>query len=317
MYFEVLRAGINTTIQDDGRKNLYHIGITSSGSIDKKNYKLSNIILKNEINSPAIEFAFQGPHLKMKNGRCFFCITGSVDFQLIRNNGLVEKGYGYKIYNLEEEDEIDIRSTKSSVYGYLNVKNGFNFEKVWGSYSINTKANIGPNEGKKFSANQKIYLNRNLDKDPKIIQLRYLNNKINKVRIIKGTNFDYFSDKAKKIFFSDPFIISNEIDRMGIRLTGPNLENVVSSNIKSEGLVKGTIQVTSDGNPIIMLADHGSIGGYPKIGTVISADLDGLAQLTPKSEVYFEEVSLEEAEELYKKQIKELNKYIYTINEFN
>jgi biotin-dependent carboxylase-like uncharacterized protein len=253
----------------------------------------------------------------MKNGRCFICITGSVDFQLIRNNGLVEKGYGYKIYNLEEEDEIDIRSTKSSVYGYLNVKNGFNFEKVWGSYSINTKANIGPNEGKKFSTNQKIYLNRTLDKDPKIIQLRYLNNKINKVRIIKGTNFDYFSDKAKKIFFSNPFIISNEIDRMGIRLTGPNLENVVSSNIKSEGLVKGTIQVTSDGNPIIMLADHGSIGGYPKIGTVISADLDGLAQLTPKSEVYFEEVSLEEAEELYKKQIKELNKYIYTINEFN
>ena len=317
MYFEVLRAGINTTIQDDGRKNLYHIGVTSSGAIDKKNYKLSNIILKNEINNPAIEFAFQGPHLKMKNGRCFFCITGSVDFQLIRNNGLVEKGYGYKIYNLEEEDEIDIRSTKSSVYGYLNVKNGFNFEKVWGSYSINTKANIGPNEGKKFSANQKIYLNRTLDKDPKIIQLRYLNYKINKVRIIKGTNFDYFSDKAKKIFFSDPFIISNEIDRMGIRLTGPNLENVVSSNIKSEGLVKGTIQVTSDGNPIIMLADQGSIGGYPKIGTVISADLDGLAQLTPKSEVYFEEVSLEEAEELYKKQIKELNKYIYTINEFN
>jgi len=317
MYFEVLRAGINTTIQDDGRKNLYHIGVTSSGAIDKKNYKLSNIILKNEINNPAIEFAFQGPHLKMKNGRCFICITGSVVFQLIRNNGLVEKGYGYKIYNLEEEDEIDIRSTKSSVYGYLNVKNGFNFEKVWGSYSINTKANIGPNEGKKFSTNQKIYLNRTLDKDPKIIQLRYLNYKINKVRIIKGTNFDYFSDKAKKIFFSNPFIISNEIDRMGIRLTGLNLENVVSSNIKSEGLVKGTIQVTSDGNPIIMLADHGSIGGYPKIGTVISADLDGLAQLTPKSEVYFEEVSLEEAEELYKKQIKELNKYIYTINEFN
>jgi biotin-dependent carboxylase-like uncharacterized protein len=317
MYFEVLRAGINTTIQDDGRKNLYHIGVTSSGAIDKKNYKLSNIILKNEINNPAIEFAFQGPHLKMKNGRCFICITGSVDFQLIRNNGLVEKGYGYKIYNLEEEDEIDIRSTKSSVYGYLKCQKWFYFEKVWGSYSINTKANIGPNEGKKFSTNQKIYLNRTLDKDPKIIQLRYLNNKINKVRIIKGTNFDYFSDKAKKIFFSNPFIISNEIDRMGIRLTGPNLENVVSSNIKSEGLVKGTIQVTSDGNPIIMLADHGSIGGYPKIGTVISADLDGLAQLTPKSEVYFEEVSLEEAEELYKKQIKELNKYIYTINEFN
>lgn len=317
MYFEVLRAGINTTIQDEGRKNLYHIGVTSSGAIDKKNYKLSNIILKNEINNPAIEFAFQGPHLKIKNGRCFICITGSVDFEIIKNSGVIEKGYCYKIYNLEEEDEIDIRSTKSSVYGYLNVKNGFKFEKVWGSYSINTKANIGPNDGKKFSTNQKIYLNEYLDEDLKIIQLRYSNIKINKIRIIKGTNFDYFSDKAKKVFFSEPFIVSNEIDRMGIRLKGPHLENIVSSNIKSEGLVKGTIQVTSDGNPIIMLADHGSIGGYPKIGTVISADLDDLAQLTPQSEVYFEEVTLEEAEELYKKQLKELKKYFNTINEFN
>ena len=317
MYFEVLRAGINTTIQDDGRKNLYHIGVTSSGAIDKKNYKLSNIILKNEINNPAIEFAFQGPHLKMKAGRCSICITGNVDFEIIKNSGVIEKGYCYKIYNLEEEDEIDVRSTKSSVYGYLNVKNGFKFEKVWGSYSINTKANIGPNDGKKFLANQKIYLNEYLDEDLKIIQLRYSNIKINKIRIIKGTNFDYFSDKAKKVFFSEPFIISNEIDRMGIRLKGPHLENIVSSNIKSEGLVKGTIQVTSDGNPIIMLADHGSIGGYPKIGTVISADLDDLAQLTPQSEVYFEEVTLEEAEELYKKQLKELKKYFNTINEFN
>src|SRR5210317_1228404 len=316
-FFEILRAGINTTIQDKGRNNLYHLGVTMSGAVDQKNFKLYNLILNNLIDEPVVEFAFQGPLLKLHNGKIGVCITGDVIFDIIRNNDLIEQGQCYQNYIINDGDQLDIKSTKNSLYGYLSVKNGFEVEKIWGSSSINIKANIGPNEGKKFSINQKIYLNKTLDKDAKIIQLRYLNNKINKVRIIKGTNFDYFSDKAKKIFFSNPFIISNEIDRMGIRLTGPNLENVVSSNIKSEGLVKGKIKVTKDGNPIIMLADHGSIGGYPKIGTVISADLDGLAQLTPKSEVYFEEVSLEEAEELYKKQIKELNKYIYTINEFN
>ena len=104
---------------------------------------------------------------------------------------------------------------------------------------------------------------------------------------------------------------------MGVRLSGPELENIVNTNIKSEGIIKGTIQVPADGNPIIMLADHGTIGGYPKIATVISADLDNLAQLMPNSEVTFKEVNLEEAEELYKKYLNEIDKYAEILNEFN
>ena len=87
---------------------------------------------------------------------------------------------------------------------------------------------------------------------------------------------------------------------MGMRLEGQILENIVSTNIKSEGLVKGVVQVPSDGNPIIMFADHGTIGGYPKIANVISADFDKLAQMTPGNTIKFKEVNLEEAEKLFK-----------------
>ena len=96
---------------------------------------------------------------------------------------------------------------------------------------------------------------------------------------MKGTNFDYFSDEGKKIFFEKEFIVSKLSDRMGMRLEGPKIENIVNTNIKSEGLVKGVIQVPADGNPIIMLSDHGTVGGYPKIGVVASVDYDRLVQI--------------------------------------
>ena len=118
--------------------------------------------------------------------------------------------------------------------------------------------------------------------------------------IIKGTNFNYFSDEGKNIFFDKEFVVSKLSDRMGMRLDGPKIENIVDTNIKSEGLIKGVIQVPADGNPIIMLSDHGTIGGYPKIGVVISADYDKLVQLTPGSKIKFQEVELSSAETLFK-----------------
>ena len=131
-------------------------------------------------------------------------------------------------------------------------------------------------------------------------RLDYINTKIEKIRVIKGTNFDYFSDKGKKIFFEKEFTVSKLSDRMGMRLEGTKIENITDANIKSEGLIKGVIQVPADGNPIIMLSDHGTIGGYPKIGVVISADYDKLVQLTPGSKIKFQEVNLASAESLFK-----------------
>ena len=196
----------------------------------------------------------------------------------------------------------------------LAVNGGFDLEKTWGSYSINTKANIGPNDGKKYSLNDKIFIKKIDIKSPINKKINYDYSTDNIIRIIKGTNFDYFSKDAIDKFFNEDFLITNLVDRMGIRLKGPKLENIKNTNIKSEGLVRGVIQVPADGNPIIMLSDHGTVGGYPKIGVVIAADLDLVGQLTPGTKINFKEVSLEEAQNIFKAYTEDTNKYLNECN---
>ena len=313
-YFEILRPGINTTIQDGGRNNLYHIGITVSGAIDQRNYKIANRLVNNHLDEAVVEFAYQGPLLKLTNGNIKFAITGNISFEIIRNNSQVEVGKCYESYLLNDGEQIDIISSKKSVYGYLSVSGGFQLEKVWNSYSINTKAQIGPNNGKKYSKDEILNIKESNIKNIKAKRINYDYFFNNIVRVIKGTNFDYFSNQAKNIFFSDSYSVTRLADRMGMRLDGPYLENIINTNIKSEGLVKGVIQVPADGKPIILLADHGTIGGYPKIATVISADLDKVAQFIPGTIIKFKEVNLEEAEKLFKDYIDETNRYLNELN---
>ena len=296
-YFEVIRAGINTTFQDNGRKNLNHIGIPASGAIDKRNYKLVNKILNNDINHPALEFAYQGPKLIYYGEPISIAVTGDVNFKLIRKN-IETEGKCYESITIENNDEIDLISTNKSVYGYFSVTAKFQIDYQWKSCSTNTKANIGANNGKKLENSQKLHV---LDiKEISKRSINYINTRIENIRVIRGTNFDYFSKEAQQNFFNEEFNVTKLSDRMGMRLEGKKLENVVNTNIKSEGLVKGVIQVPANGNPIIMLSDHGTIGGYPKIATVISADFDKLAQLPPGSKIKFKEVNLTDAETIFK-----------------
>ena len=297
-YFKVVRAGINTTFQDQGRKNLYHIGIPFSGAMDSRNYLLANKLVGNKLESPVIEFAYQGPLLKYFGKKINIAVTGDVYFLIKRGSNHIE-GKCYQTISLENGDEVDIVSTNKSVYGYLAISAELDLKYQWSSCSTNTKANIGANDGKKLEINQEINIlkiNENINQK----KLNYVNIKIENIRVIKGTNFDYFSEEGKKIFFEKEFIISRLSDRMGMRLEGPKIENIINTNIKSEGLLKGVIQIPADGNPIIMLSDHGTIGGYPKIGVVISADYDKLVQLTPGSKIKFKEVELSSAETLFK-----------------
>ena len=314
VYLEILRPGINTTVQDHGREHLYHIGITVSGAMDLRNHKLANALVSNKIDQASIEFAYQGPLLKLKNGTVNFVITGNVAFNIIRKNSNIEEGKCYQNYILESDDQLDILSTKKSVYGYLAIRGGFKLEKVWNSYSINTKANIGPNNGKKYSIREKILIKTSEKVQIKEKKINYINSSNNLIRVIRGTNFNYFSYDSQNKFFKEEYLITNLADRMGMRLKGSLLENIKSTNIKSEGLIRGVIQVPADGNPIILLSDHGTIGGYPKIAVVISADLDRVAQLSPGTKIKFKEVTLVEAENLFKDYLSETNKYLNAIN---
>jgi biotin-dependent carboxylase-like uncharacterized protein len=298
-FFEAIRPGINSTFQDLGRKHLYHVGLPFSGAMDQRNYLISNSLVGNKKDEAVLEFAYQGPLLKVKNDNILFAITGNVNFKIKKKTSEVVDGECYKTYLLNKDDELDIISTNQSVYGYLAVSSGFKVEKFMGSYSTTTRAGVGGNNGNKILVNQKIYINNSKDilKNKKI---NFLNSKIEFIRILKGTNFDYFSENSIQEFFSKEFTVTKLTDRMGMRLKGPILNNNKETNIRSEGLIKGVIQVPTDGNPIIMLSDHGTIGGYPKIGVVISADYDKLVQLPPNTKIKFKLVELNEAEKLFK-----------------
>ena len=148
-YFEIIRAGINTTFQDKGRNNLYHIGIPFSGAMDNRNYQLANRLVGNKLDLPVIEFAYQGPLLKYNGDKINLAITGDVIFKLKKKDNEID-GNCYETYKLEDGDEIDILSTNKSVYGYLAISGEFDLKLQWGSCSINTKANIGSNDGKKL-----------------------------------------------------------------------------------------------------------------------------------------------------------------------
>jgi biotin-dependent carboxylase-like uncharacterized protein len=297
-YLDIIRPGINTTFQDKGRDHLYHIGIPFSGAMDNRNYLLANKLVHNNLDAAVIEFAYQGPHIKYSGEKINFAITGDVIFSIKKKDNEIE-GNCYESYQIENGDEINIISTNKSVYGYLALGGELDLKLKWNSCSINTKANIGSNDGKKLDLGQRINLKKiNSNKDIK--KTNYINTKIENIRVIKGTNFDYFSEEGKKIFYEKEFKVSKLSDRMGMRLEGPKIDNIVNTNIKSEGLIKGVIQVPADGNPIIMLSDHGTVGGYPKIGAVASADYDRLVQMVPGSKIKFKEINLSDAETLFK-----------------
>tara|TARA_B100001121_G_scaffold255482_1_gene233025 strand:- start:511 stop:1455 length:945 start_codon:yes stop_codon:yes gene_type:complete len=297
-YFDIIRPGVNSTFQDKGRDHLYHIGIPFSGAMDNRNFLIANKLVNNNLNSAVIEFAYQGPLIKYFGEKINLAISGDVIFSIKKKDDEIP-GNCYQSYQIESGDEINIISTNKSVYGYLAIGGEIDIKYQWNSCSINTKANIGANGGKKLKEGQKIYLKK-INSNQVTKKIDYINTKIENIRVIKGTNFNYFSENGKKLFYNSEFKISKLSDRMGMRLEGSKIENIVNTNIKSEGLIKGVIQVPADGNPIIMLSDHGTVGGYPKIGVVASVDYDRLVQMSPGSKIKFKEINLFDAEKLFR-----------------
>ena len=314
--FKVLRSGINTTYQDEGRFGLQHFGVPPGGCMDYKSFLVANELVGNKKNYGVIEFAYQGPLLKLIKGKTRVAITGNVIFNIINLNNNSFKGECNRSYNLDEGEQIDILATNKSAYGYLSVEGGFKVESFCNSVSTLVKANIGHNNGKKIDNNDEIIINEQRKKKNNFkVDITLENNNI--IRVLKGPQYDYFSNESKKIFFSHSYKISNLTDRMGMRLEGTFLKNILNTNIRSEGITKGAIQVPADGQPIILLTDHPTIGGYPKIANVITADYDLLVQKIPGTNITFQCIELEEAEELYKKRYDNISEIIKNIREIN
>ena len=310
-FFVVLRPGINTTFQDKGRFGMQHLGVVPSGCMDNKSFLIANALVLNDEKEGVLEFAYQGPLLKLTKGKTKFAITGNVLFQIINSKNETINGECNRTYDLDEGDQVDILATSQSAYGYLSIEGGFDVTPFCNSVSTLVRANIGPNEGKKINIKNKIPLKTNR-KEKNNYTAKVSLEKKDVIRVLKGPQFDYFSESSKKEFFSKEYKITNLTDRMGMRLEGKVLKNIVNTNIRSEGITKGAIQVPADGQPIVLLTDHPTIGGYPKIANVISADYDLLIQKIPGTKISFKSVELKKAEKAFKLYCEDIKKTLGT-----
>ena len=315
-FFEVLRPGINTTFQDKGRFHMQHLGVTPGGCMDLESFAIANALVGNILNEGVLEFAYQGPLLKLIKGKTKIAITGNVLFQIIKSNKETIIGECNRTYVLVEGDQVDILATKQSAYGYMAIEGGFDIKSFCKSVSILSRAQIGPNKGKKIQINNKIDIKIE-SKNKKNFSTKVTKKNKSKIRVLKGPQFDYFSKESQKDFFSKDYKISNLTDRMGMRLEGAIMKNIINTNIRSEGITKGAIQVPADGQPIVLLTDYPTIGGYPKIANVTSVDYNLLIQKTPGEKISFELIKLHEAEQLYKEHLNSISEIIKNIKEIN
>ena len=305
-YFKVLRPGINSTFQDLGRFGLQHLGIAASGCMDKSLFVITNKLVENKISEGALEFAYQGPLLELVGETSLATVSGKVNYNIINKKGEIKQGISNESFIVSNGDKIDILSTINSVYGYFSISGGFKLKETQGSVSTLVRAKIGPNNGDKLKIDEKIFFNKpNLDLKTKKFEFDFDNE--NTIRVMQGLQFDYFSKKSQEDFFSKEYQVTRLTDRMGMRLEGQKLENKTNKNISSEGITKGSIQIPGDGQPIILLSDHPTIGGYPKIANVITADYDKLVQKTPGSKLKFKLVDLGVAESAFTDYIKKIN----------
>ena len=302
-YFKVLRPGINSTFQDLGRFGLQHLGIVASGCMDQLSFCNSNKLVGNKISDGALEFAYHGPLIELKGETVLVAISGNVNFNIIKKNGDTIKGKSNESFLISNGDKIDILSTINSVYGYFSIFGGFKIEEVKGSVSTLVRAKIGPNNGNKLKVDDKIFFNESY-RTNKVKKIQFDFEQDNIIRVMEGLQVHYFSKKSQEDFFSKEYKVTKLTDRMGMRLEGEKLENIVNKNIKSEGITKGSIQVPGVGQPIILLSDHPTIGGYPKIANVITADYDKLVQKTPGTIIKFKLVNLAVAENAFQDYVR-------------
>ena len=161
MSIKVIRPGLNTTFQDRGRPNLYHLGIPFSGAMDNRSFLIANKLVDNDPNDAVLEFALHGPKLKIKKNEVICVVKGNLNFTF-KKNSKIYNGECQKTFDLNNDDEVDIISTNNSMYGYFSISGGFKIEKKWNSFSTHTRSKVGPNQGNKIVEDDDLQLNKNL-----------------------------------------------------------------------------------------------------------------------------------------------------------
>ncbi len=291
MAVEVISPGVFTTIQDNGRFGYQSVGIGPGGVMDSDSYFRANELVGNRENEAVLEFTLQGGIYKFQE-EAVIALTGAymdmeIDDEPVPRNMPIQVHPG---------SQVKIGYARKGMRGYLAVAGGFDVPKVMESRSTNLKCHIGGMDGRQLKAGDEIPIGP-CGKKYEDLEKRKLEDISMEdplfIRVLEGPQDDLFTEAGRKTFYNSEYEVSQESDRMGYRLNGPKIDSIHGTDIVSDGITLGAIQVPSDGKPIILMADHQTTGGYAKIATVISEDISKVAQAAPGTRIRFQKITAE------------------------
>jgi antagonist of KipI len=291
--FKVLDPGASTTVQDAGRYGFQQYGVPVSGSLDQFAHRVANWLVGNRETAAVLELTFVGPKLEVLSPG-LIAVTGA-DIPLLVNGTAQEL---WESFAVRPGDVISFKPAGRGVRAYLAVGGGINVPEVMGSRSTYTSGRLGGFEGRALTKGDIVprgetslgYRTQRLAEEFRPVFREEIT-----LRCLPGPQDDYF-DKGLDVFFGSAFMVSPQADRMGYRLDGPVIElnEGVPTSIVSEPSLPGMVQVPADGRAIIILVEQ-TVGGYAKIATIITPDLDLVAQARPGDLVRFRRLDLAEA----------------------
>lgn len=296
---KIIKKGMFSTIQDLGRYGHQSSGISVSGAMDLLSCRLANILVGNDENAPCVEMTVKGDRIEFLSD-AVIAITGcDMDFTINGRRVWIDR-----TLFVNRGDVLESGFCRYGKYSYMAVRGGFDIPRIMGSCSTYLRASIGGYEGRKLKDGDCLGfpdLNISMTKAVEVTsEIKDLLFNPRKVRFVYGNEKDRFTEDGIKTFINSTYTVQNDSDRMGYRFAGEAVEHVTDGDIISGGINFGAIQIPGNGQPIVMMADRQTTGGYTKIGQVIQSDLSYLAQKKPQDTVDFEAVSVDQAIEIWK-----------------
>ena len=304
MGIQIIAPGFLTTIQDMGRYGYQETGMAVSGVMDTRSASLANILVGNDENEGVLEVTMMGPTIGFTANNIIAVTGGDLGVKL---DGRELPRYQAVCINAGQT--LSFTAPKSGARAYIAFAGGLDVPVVMGSKSTNLKSKIGGFNGRKLEKGDEIGFAAPKTSLPNMaarkLAIPDFSAKSHEIRVVLGPQDDHFPQSSIDTFFNSEYAISNEYDRMGCRMQGPVIKHKVGGDIITDGISFGAVQVPSHGNPIVMMADHQTTGGYTKIGNVISVDLPILAQCMPGHKIHFKWISIEAAQYWYCREKKE------------
>jgi biotin-dependent carboxylase-like uncharacterized protein len=298
----ILEPGLLTTVQDLGRVGYQHLGVPTSGALDPLSFRAANLLVGNKPTEGALEIAYVGPKFVVEaDSANLACAGASASIEVLPDEVAVS-GIRYssmQSFRAQRGQVVRIGPTSGSSVIYLAVEGGFDIEPILGSVSTYLRGGIGGWQGRPLAAGDALPLRRSSGSDRDEFRLEGLDlARPSRFRVVLGPQQARFSERSIKAFLEGEYTVSPATDRMAILLDGPELEHAAGHDIISDGIALGSIQVPGHGRPIVLMADRQTTGGYPKVATVISADLPALGRSRIGDKISFQETSVAEAQQL-------------------